>query len=134
MRGYIDWSFVPGQAIWIAMSLFFGAIIFALIQATIGILAFWVTEIWPFAEMMDVTLHLFGGMLAPIALLPQAVQRVTVWLPFRYIFFEPINIILGNQSDPMSVIYKQGIFIVVLYLLHVVVWKAGIRRYEGIGG
>lgn len=134
MRDYISWQIVPGQGVWIILSLLLGAIIFGLLQAIIGILAFWVVEIWPFAEMLDVVLHLFGGMLAPIALLPESVQKVTIFLPFRYIFYEPINIILGNQLYPLSVIWKQGICILVLYLIYRLVWRAGIRRYEGIGG
>lgn len=134
MRDYIVFRMIPSQAGWIVLTLFLGAIIFALIQATIGILAFWVTEIWPFAEMFDVVLHLFGGTLAPIALLPLVVQKVTVFLPFRYIFYEPINMILGNQPDPFSVVWKQGLCIVVLYVIYKLTWRAGIRRYEGIGG
>lgn len=134
MRDYITWQMVPGQGLWIAVTLLFGAIIFAIIQAIIGSLAFWVVEIWPFAEMMDVVLHLFGGALAPIALLPQVVQKVTVFLPFRYIFYEPVNMILGNQLDPLGVVWKQLICIIVLYAIFQLIWRAGIKRYEGIGG
>lgn len=134
MRDYISWRVNPEQGGWILLSLFLGAIIFALIQAIIGIFAFWVTEIWPFAEMMDVVLNLFGGMLAPIALLPEMVQKITVFLPFRYIFYEPTNMILGNNIEPWHVIWKQALSIVALYLIFKTTWRRGLRRYEGIGG
>ncbi|MFZ2200043.1 MAG: ABC-2 family transporter protein [Microgenomates group bacterium] len=134
MRDYVVWHSIPGQGWWIATSLLLGAIIFALIQATIGVFAFWVTEIWPFAEMMDVVLNLFGGMLAPIALLPVAVQKISYYLPFRYIFYEPIAMILGNTPNPVEVIWRQSLCIVGLYVIYKLVWNAGIKRYEGIGG
>jgi len=134
MRDYISWRINPAQGWWILLSLFLGAIIFALIQAIIGIFAFWVTEIWPFAEMMDVVLNLFGGMLAPIALLPQAVQTASIYLPFRYIFYEPINLILGNNLDPWNMIWKQLVCILVMYIIFRLFWRAGIKKYEGIGG
>ena len=134
LRDYATWDMIPGQGLYLAGTLILGAILFALLQAIVGTLAFWVTETWPFRELFDVSLYMFGGTLAPIALLPDYVQRITVFLPFRYIFYEPINLILGHQSDPLGVLWKQGIFIIVLYGIYRLVWRAGIRRYEGIGG
>lgn len=134
MRNYIAWHMIPGQGWWIILMVFFAAIIFALLEAIVGILAFWVTDIWPFAEMLDVIFNLFGGILAPIVLLPVVVQKITVYLPFRYIFYEPVNTILGNQGDPFDVILRQGVCIIVLFVIYKLIWRAGIRRYEGIGG
>lgn len=133
-RDYISWNFVSGQWFYIFTELFFAAIIFGIIQAMIGILAFWVTEIWPFADAFDIILHLLGGMLAPIALLPLSIQKATEVLPFRYIFYEPIELILGNQVEPTQVILKQIGFVAMLFVLYKLMWRAGIRRYEGIGG
>lgn len=134
MRDYITWNTVPGQGPWIALVTLLGAIIFGLLQAIIGIFAFWVVEIWPFAEMMDVVLNLFGGLLAPISLLPMSVQKVSLYLPFRYVFYEPVNMFLGNQADPFGVVWRQVICIVLLFILYKLVWRAGVKRYEGIGG
>lgn len=119
---------------YITLSIGLAAILFALMQAIVGILAFWVTEIWPFINMIDVVLNLFGGMLAPIALLPLIVQKVTLFLPFRYMFYEPINMILGKVTDPINVLEKQVLFIVILFGIYRMMWNAGIKKYEGIGG
>ena len=111
-----------------------GAMIFALIQAIIGIMAFWMTEIWPIAELNDMLLHLMGGMLAPLTLLPKLAQEISLYLPFRYIFFEPVAIVLGKQPYPMEVVAKQIVFVVVLYAIYKLLWRAGLRKYEGTGG
>lgn len=126
----LDLSLMPG----ILLSLLGGALIFGLIQAIVGIMAFWMTEIWPIAEMNSVFLQLLGGMLAPLTLLPPLIQSISLYLPFRYIFFEPVAIILGKQLAPMEVVVKQAIFVVILYVSYKLLWRAGIRKYEGIGG
>lgn len=134
MRDYISWKMIPGQEMYFIMVLILSGIIFALLQALIGALAFWVTEIWPFAETFEVILYLFGGTLAPMSLLPNAIQRISLYLPFRYIFYEPVMMMLGNQHDPLSLLIRQGIFVVVLVIFYKLLWRAGIKRYEGIGG
>ncbi len=133
-RDYIEFSLTLSQMPFILLSLIGGALIFGLMQAIIGILAFWVTEIWPFAEMNYMLLQLMGGMLAPISILPPIAQQISLYLPFRYIFFEPVAIILGKVVDPSSVILRQFIFVILLYGIYKLTWRAGLKRYEGIGG
>ncbi len=133
-RDLISFTLDPARIPLIILSLLCGALIFAIMQAIIGILAFWVTEIWPFSEMNYMLLQLMGGMLAPISLLPPLVQNISYYLPFRYIFFEPVAIVLGKVTNPVPVIMRQAIFVVLLFGIYKLVWRAGIRRYEGIGG
>lgn len=133
-RDYLEFTFSISTLPFLLLSLIGGALIFAIIQAIIGIMAFWMTEVWPMAEMNDMLIQLFGGMLAPITLLPVFIQNISVYLPFRYIFFEPVAIVLGKQPNPMDIILKQWIFIVILYAIYKILWKVGIRKYEGTGG
>jgi ABC-2 type transport system permease protein len=105
-----------------------------MLQAIMGIMAFWMTEVWPVTEMNDMLIRLLGGMLAPMTLLPTIVQNISLYLPFRYIFFEPVAIALGKQPYPMEVVAKQAIFILLLFGIYKLLWRAGIRKYEGIGG
>lgn len=133
-RDFLSYTWHPENLPYILLSLLGGAIIFAIMQAIVGILAFWVTEIWPFAEMNYMLLELLGGMLAPISLLPPLVQTISAYLPFRYIFYEPVAIVLGKTADPVWVIARQGVFIVLLFVLYKIMWRAGLKRYEAIGG
>lgn len=133
-REYISLNFEFSQLPTIVLSLVGGALIFGLLQAIIGILAFWVTEIWPFAEMNDMLLQLMGGMLAPISLLPPVAQQISMYLPFRYVFFEPVAIVLSKTAEPYEVIARQYVFVILLYLIYKIMWREGIKRYEAIGG
>jgi len=133
-RDMIVFELNMATLLYLFLSLLGGAIIFALLQAIIGIAAFWMSEIWPITEMNDMLLQLLGGILAPLTLLPSVVQTITLYLPFRYIFFEPVAIALDKQPNPGGVIAAQAIFIVLLYSFYKLMWRAGIRKYEANGG
>lgn len=134
LRGYLSWQMFTGPWWQVALSLLLGSILFALMEAIIGSLAFWVTEIWPFAEMNEMLLNFFGGVLAPISLLPMVVQKMSVYTPFRYIFYEPVAIALGKEGEPVKAILIQVLYIVVVYVVYKLVWKQGLHKYEGNGG
>lgn len=133
-RDTLAFSFDMATLPVLALSLVGGAIIFGLIQAIIGILAFWMSEVWPVVEMNDMLTQLLGGILAPLTLFPPAVQLISQYLPFRYIFFEPVAIALGKQADPWGVLVRQVIFVALLYTIYKLVWRAGIKMYEANGG
>lgn len=133
-RDFLHFSLALEQVPYVMVSLIGGALVFALLQAIVGTMAFWVTEVWPFAEMNYMLLQLLGGMLAPIALLPPIFQRLSLFLPFRYTFYEPIALVLGKTADPLPVIAKQFGFVLILYILYKILWRAGIKKYEAIGG
>lgn len=133
-RDFVQFSLDIAMIPYIIMSLVGGALIFALIQAIIGTAAFWVTEVWPMAEMNDMLLQLMGGMLAPIALLPPVFQSISSFLPFRYIFYEPIAIVLGKTTEPLPVLARQFGYVAILFIMYKLLWRAGIKKYEGIGG
>jgi ABC-2 type transport system permease protein len=133
-RSFVTFHFDIHRLPYVVLSLAAGALVFAFLQAIIGISAFWVTQVWPFVEMNDMFLQLLGGILAPIALLPPAVQRISAFLPYRYTFYEPVAIIMGKTAEPLPVILRQSLFAVILYIVYRLLWRAGIRKYEAVGG
>ena len=133
-RGFLEFSMPLDKVPYLVVSLIGGALIFALLQAIVGTMAFWVTEVWPFAEMNYMLLQLLGGMLAPIALLPPLFQRISLFLPFRYTFYEPIALVLGKTTEPLPVIGRQFVFVIILYMIYKILWRTGIKKYEAIGG
>ena len=74
-------------------------------------------------------------LLVPIALLPDWLQAVARLLPIQAIYSVPLGIMLGN-SDGASAWYGIGLqigWIVVLWALALVLWRAGLRQYEAVG-
>ena len=74
-------------------------IIFELIYIT-GLLAFWTQKTWFLSWYVDALCTFFGGAVVPLWFYPRALEKLTVFLPFRYISFEGINYYLGKT--PLS--------------------------------
>ena len=133
-RSYVTVSLSGVQIFMTMVSFALGAILFAIIEATIGILAFWFVEIWPIADTSMACMNVFGGMLAPLTLMPIFFQRVAAYLPFKYVFFVPVSMLLGKADNPSFELGLQVIFIVICFGIYSLIWRAGLKRYEGIGG
>ncbi len=132
-RDIISLSFSVQQLSFLGISLVLGGINFALMEALVGISAFWVTEIWPIAHVNDLLQSLFGGKYVPLALMPGPLLFLTDVLPFKYLFYVPVSILLNKNVDPLSDIGVQAVYVIVLFVIYKIVWKLGIKKYEGVG-
>jgi ABC-2 type transport system permease protein len=67
-------------------------------QYTFALLAFW-TERASAVEQFWFLLYTFlSGMVAPLALFPDAVRAVVLWTPFPYLIYFPASILI-NQPE-----------------------------------
>jgi ABC-2 type transport system permease protein len=57
-------------------------------------------------------------------------------LPIQAVYNVPLAVLLGKDvgTNPLVGIAMQLGWIVVLWLLASVLWRAGLRRYEAVGG
>lgn len=133
-RDIIHIQLTPWNIPLLVVSLLFGGLIFAIIEAIMGILAFWLTEIWPLVMIREFTLSLFGAQLIPYPLMPVPIQVISNFLPFKYIFYTPLSIILHKTTNPILDISIQAFFVILLFILYKLIWRAGIKKYEAIGG
>jgi ABC-2 type transport system permease protein len=67
--------------------------------------------------------------------MPQVIQSIAQFLPFQYLIYFPIQLILGNLSSQQIV---QGyvllpIWLGVSALLFNWVWRNGVKRYSAVG-
>jgi ABC-2 type transport system permease protein len=129
----VNISFSLPQMIFLIVSLILGGINFALLEALIGISAFWVTEIWPIANVSDILQSLFGGKYIPLPLMPASLLWLTNILPFKYLFYVPVSILLSKNTQPVLDIGIQLFYALLLFTIYKFVWKLGIKKYEGVG-
>lgn len=130
----INISLTPFEIGLLIISLVVGGVMFAILEAIVGIGAFWVTEVWPLQGIKEFALSLFGARLIPFALMPEPIRIVSDFLPFKYIFYSPLGILLGKIEDPFREVVNQLIFMVILFVLYKILWRSGIKRYEATGG
>jgi len=121
------------QSTLLAFSLVFGGILFALLEALTGLTAFWLTEIRPVTRLKETVISLFGGMLIPITLMPHALLNLANILPFKYMFYVPISILLGKSTNAFLDVIIQIVYIILFYVLYKFVWSLGIKKYEAVG-
>jgi ABC-2 type transport system permease protein len=105
------------------------------IQYMNGLLAFWITQAVAVFDLWFGLWSLFSGYLIPLDLMPQAVQRLAFWLPFRYQLAVPLEIILGRLqgADLWIGLGMQWLWIAIAFGLCRTMWRRGLRKYSAVG-
>ncbi|MFC1466782.1 MAG: ABC transporter permease [Candidatus Brachytrichaceae bacterium NZ_4S206] len=101
----------------------------------IGMLAFWTTQTGAFIQGFYGIRLVLSGVIAPIAMFPQAVQDVLRWLPFPYMLNFSVDIAMGRiQGEAMLLRFAIQFAWAAFFIAAVrVVWKIAIRSYSAVG-
>lgn len=102
----------------------------------LALLAFWAARADALLAVQDSLIFLLAGQVAPVAILPDAVQTLAKVLPFRYMVSFPVEVLTGQLAAP-AVLYGfigQLGWLSVALLLSAGLWRAGLRRYTAVGG
>jgi ABC-2 type transport system permease protein len=120
----------------VLLSLVLAYVVCFYLKLCVGFIGFWTNDITGITTLYEVVASIFGGILIPIALLPDALQTVARLLPIQAIYGVPLAIGLdkGTGADPWWGITLQLGWIAGLYCLAIVLWRAGLRQYESVGG
>lgn len=107
-----------------------------LFELILGMTAFYTNSIWGVEVFKRAILHIFSGMIAPIALFPEFLQKIVNVLPFKECIYTPINIYFGNLSyiEIFTVIVKQCLWIGIFYVIAKFVFKKAVKHITINGG
>ena len=94
-RDQINWHAVP----FFVCAVLMGHVLYALLYTLIGFIAFLCFEVWAFERLLDDTIRFLSGSFLPLALFPDWLKNISVFLPFRFLFSFPIEILLGNTGN-----------------------------------
>jgi len=102
----------------------------------LALLAFWLTKADALLAVQDALTFIFAGIVAPISLLPDILNRFAVWLPFRYMVCFPVEILTGqvNPDTLISGLLIQAGWLSFAVLLCTLIWKRGLKHYAAFGG
>lgn len=130
-----DLSHDPLTILLFCVSLVFSFLMRFVFVYALGMIVFWTTRVSAVFNLYFALETILSGRLVPQALLPTWAQQLAVWLPFRWSFGFPIEIIIGKLSIPQIL---QGMGIQVLWgiiatVAFMVLWHAGIKRYSAVG-
>jgi ABC-2 type transport system permease protein len=105
-------------------------------QSCVGMLCFWTTrgaaifDLWMMIEL------LLSGRLVPLTLMPQWVQVLANFLPFKWTFYFPIEAIVGDFSTQWLLLglAVQALWVLIGLGIFLVAWRAAIKRFSAVGG
>jgi ABC-2 type transport system permease protein len=119
-----------------AVSFFLGYLVGFFLNFILNCVAFWTLEISAVQLILTWVTDLLGGQIVPLLFFPAAVQGVIFALPFAAMFSTPLLIYIGKIPPEryLLVMGLQVVWIAVLGLISVVVWRAGARRVIVQGG
>jgi ABC-2 type transport system permease protein len=101
----------------------------------IGLVAFWADEVDGLYTTVTRLKKFLAGGYFPLSLLPPFYMKLSLSLPFAYSFFVPTQLYLGKMSLVAGLrgLGVQIAWILLLYGIIRLIWKRGIRKYEGVG-
>ncbi|MFM8734796.1 MAG: ABC transporter permease [Pirellulales bacterium] len=113
-------------------------------EATLGMLGFWVLEVSSIVFAYMLVQYLLSGHMFPIDMLagiPTGIGGVDVadvvrWLPFEYTAYFPAAVWLGKVrgAELVRALAIEAAWVVVMAVACRIVWRRGTRRYSAFGG
>ncbi|MBW5449239.1 hypothetical protein GE107_24750 [Cohnella sp. CFH 77786] len=106
------------------------------ISYTIAAIAFKLSEISYFFEMTGLFVIILSGGVFPIEVFGSTLNEVLDCLPFKYTIYFPSNVINGRltMEEILNGLLMQLFWLTAMYLISRAAWRAGLRKYLGLGG
>jgi ABC-2 type transport system permease protein len=104
----------PGGLVWALAFGLFAIVVLFMFQVALGICAFWFQNIAPLGWIWNKSAFLFGGLMLPLPLYPELIQRMAEKTPFPALLYGPARFVLdGNPDFAGSLLISQlGWFVV----------------------
>jgi len=119
----------------VAAMVFLGYFIRLFLSILIGFIAFWTINIGGPQYSLNIAVKFLSGAYFPMNLLPAFFVNISLAFPFVYNFYFPVQIYLGKLSllDGLRGLGMEILWLVLLYAAIKIVWRFGIKKYEGVG-
>ena len=135
-RGYFPgW---PGAETFLAFvaSLCMSFVLGYFLEATIGMIAFWLLEVSSLLFIYMLFNFFFSGHMFPLDMLPEPFATLVTLIPLQYLAYFPAAVFLGKITGGALVfgLAMQAVWVLVFILTSRLCWRYGLRRYSGYGG
>lgn len=131
---------LPARPLWqcagmTAVGLVAANFLLFLLQYALELISFWSDSTWSLIAMLKWITFILGGFMIPLDLYPDWARSILAWLPFQYLFYQPVQLMLGHIAPGE---FCAGLGIMSLWMLALggsaaLLWRAGDRQYTGVG-
>ncbi len=119
-----------------ALAIVLGFCVNFLFGAIIASLAFWTTRVYWIAQLFGFALwRMLSGELVPLPLLPGPIRAIAQVLPYQLGLYFPVQV-LTSKATPTELatgFALQVFWIAALFVIFLLQWRAGVRRYSAVG-
>ena len=140
---FVGALWVPGFS-WLTLSLFLLMLITAFINTSAlnimcGSMAFWTTEATGIRNVFNQVTRLLSGQQIPLyiflEILPKFWSQFFYILPFASVAYTPTMLVMAKSTTDIEYrfIISSLIWAIILPITANLIWKKGLRRYEGTG-
>src|SRR3989344_83345 len=107
----------------------------AFMAYSIAGLAFWFKRVHGFDALIFSFGRLFSGELIPLQFLPPALITFSLYLPFRYLAYFPVSIIMDEPNTTELVIGMLSVtlWLALMFIINRLIWKKGLSQFEATG-
>lgn len=123
---------------WVAFaaSTAMAALIQFFIAYSLAMLAFWILEISTVIFIVFSFEYFLSGHIFPLDMLPGWFAGFVKWAPFAYELYFPVQVFMERVQGAALAegLAIQAGWVVVMWWLAVSMWRAGLRRYQAVGG
>lgn len=117
-------------------SLVMGFLLGFFLEASIGMIGFWFLEVSSLLFVFMLFSFFLSGHMFPLTLLPDGIERIVNFLPFKYLAYFPAAIFLGKvpEDELGTELLVEACWLVFFIVVCRVAYARGVRRYSGYGG
>ncbi len=126
----------PTQLALLPLSLALAWLLTFAILFTLGALSFWLTQIFAITNLYFGLFSLLSGYLLPLDLLPGPFAAVAAYSPFRFMASAPVELMTKtlDRGQLELIIGGQLAWSAMMVIVALAVWRAGVKRFEAVGG
>ncbi|MFN8440523.1 MAG: ABC-2 family transporter protein [Caldilineaceae bacterium] len=124
------WSVIAGL-----ISIVVAFVVRFTLEWTLAMSALWTSRVNAVNQSYDILFIFLSGNFAPLAVMPQSVQMIANFLPFRWMIAFPIELTLGRLTPQEALIgfAMQTFWLIVALVALSLVWRAGVKQYSAVG-
>lgn len=135
MPNYFSLSFSPTLLPWALVSLGLAYVSNTCFLIIIAELAFWTGTAERLLFVFFSIIHVLSGVMIPIDLFPEWLERGLYFTPFPYLFYVPVNIAQSTTWDPQVLqwIAVSLAYTIILLACTELMYRIGLKSYETSG-
>lgn len=132
-------NMVPKHIGWTLLSIALAFLMNFYVHYILGMTAFWFTQSSGIRRVFDLLSGVFSGVFIPLVFFPMGLQKLLFFLPFPYMSYVPVMVFTGDftlagiQMDIPVIVGVQALAVTITILLSEVIYKASMRRFNGVG-